>query len=426
MMTNTYKPIVGGLEKSIEAFTEEYRRYGHNVVVVAPAFEGTDGEERGVIRVPSMKNVHGTPFSLKFPVPVVLAEALGEFRPEVVHSHHPFLMGATALRVAHKHKVPLVFTHHTLFEQNMHYVTHGESERLTRFVVELAVGYSNLADHVIAPSASVMHMLRERGVESPIDVVPTGIDVERFASGNREECRRSAGIPSGAFVVGHIGRLAPEKNLEFTARAVARFLKKRTEAHFLLAGKGPSEDAVHAIFDEAGVSDRVHAIGIVKDQALVDAYHAIDVFAFASQSETQGLVLAEAFSAGVPVVAVDACGVRDIVVDLTSGRLLPAEDEETFAGALEWAADLSPEARSALREACLKTAAEYSMPRSAAKALEVYSRLTRRSRRRTDAAGGKWATTMRVLKAEWKIFKNIGKATKESLAKKESTEAVVV
>src|SRR5260221_637002 len=101
-MSNTYKPILGGLEKSVESFTQAYRARGHRVIVVAPEFEEMPPLEKDVIRMPAIQNFNKTEFSIKLPIPGVLSEALGDFKPDIVHAHHPFFMGATALRVAYK------------------------------------------------------------------------------------------------------------------------------------------------------------------------------------------------------------------------------------------------------------------------------------------------------------------------------------
>lgn len=411
MMTNTYKPIVGGLEKSIESFVNEYGRLGHRAIVVAPEFDGME-EEDGVVRVPAIHNFNGSEFSVKLPLPGVLDEALGDFKPDVVHAHHPFLVGATALRVASKHHAPLVFTHHVLFEQNTHYVPGGDTEIIKRFVVELATGYANLADRVFAPSRSLARMIVERGVETPVDVVPTGIDVKRLASGDGAAVRAACGVSERAFVVGHLGRLAPEKNLEFLSRAVARFCASREDAHFLVAGKGPSEDAIRATFAAAGLGNRLHLTGPLQGKILIDAYHAMDAFAFASQSETQGLVLVEAMSAGVPVVGVDACGVRDVVEDGKNGKLLAREDEADFAAALAQVADLPLGRRRELSENAVATAAEYSMEKCARRALSIYADLVETERfRRYEHQQSAWEKTMRRIKAEWELMKNFTKAT---------------
>src|SRR5207302_412824 len=123
-------------------------------------------------------------------------------------------------RVAVTRKVPLVFTHHTMYEQYTHYLP-AATETVKNFAVHLPTGYANLCDHVIAPSPSIAAILRERGVETPISSIPTGIDPNLFAQGDGAAARRKYGIPEGAFVIGHVGRLALEKNLVFLAHAVA-------------------------------------------------------------------------------------------------------------------------------------------------------------------------------------------------------------
>lgn len=184
------------------------------------------------------------------------------------------LLGDTAIRVAASHNVPLVFTHHTMYEQYTHYVP-GEAALLGQFVIDLTVGYTNLCDAVIAPSQSVAETLRESGVVTPIEVIPTGIDVESFGAGDGETLRKELHIPSSAFLVGHVGRLAPEKNLPFLANAVARFLRRNMNAHLLIVGAGPSEEDIRRVFRSARFRGRVHLAGARQGQQLANAYDAI-------------------------------------------------------------------------------------------------------------------------------------------------------
>jgi glycosyltransferase involved in cell wall biosynthesis len=100
--------------------------------------------------------------------------------------------------------------------------------------------------------------------------------------------------------------LAPEKNLDYQAHALAAFMERQINSHFIVAGQGPSAETLQQILGEAGVAARTHFLGTVEGTKLADVYAAMDVFAFCSRSETQGLVLAEAMAAGVPVVALDA------------------------------------------------------------------------------------------------------------------------
>ena len=300
MMTNTYTPIIGGVERSIQSLSEQFRRNRHEVMIVAPSFNGLPEKEEGVLRIPSLQHFNNTDFSVNLPVPGLLQKLMADFKPNIVHSHHPFLVGDIALRLSGQYRIPLVFTYHTMYEYYIHYLP-IHNNFIKRFVIELSTGYANLANQVIVPSKSVKDILVERGVESPIEIIPTGIDIKNFSSGDGYSIRKRFNIPEDAFVIGYVGRFAPEKNLEFLSRAVVEFLKRDEQVHFLIVGQGPLEKIIKQIFCDQSLETRVHFTGALKDQPLFDSYHAMDIFAFASLSETQGVVLSEAFTAGIPV-----------------------------------------------------------------------------------------------------------------------------
>lgn len=421
MLSNTYAPHVGGVARSIEAFARQYRKLGHQVLVVAPQFENAKTSSKDVERIPAVQNFNGSDFSVALPVSGLLSDRLDAFEPHIVHAHHPFLLGMTALRIARYRQLPLVFTHHTMYEQYTHYVP-GDSPLLQRFAVELVTQYANLTDRVFAPSESVAQLLRERGVTAPITVVPTGVELSQFRTGDGLSFRRRCGIPDHAFVVGHIGRLAPEKNLAFLATAIAGFIAagpagdgSAREVHCLVVGAGPSEADIRTVFERAGVAARLHLDGIQTRQALADAYHAMDVFAFASISETQGMVLTEAMAAGKPVVALDASGVREVVVDQVNGRLLAEADAAGFAAALQWVAQQSPAGMRALEDAARETAARFSMPVTAARALDCYEELLQRQAASHDADDDQWMRLLDLIKAQWAIIEGVAEAAGNSL-----------
>lgn len=409
VMTNTFTPHVGGVARSVEAFTAEFRRRGHRVLVVAPEFENMPQDAVDVIRIPAIQRFNGSDFSVVLPVPGFLRSAIERFRPDIVHSHHPFLVGGTALRLAHVYQRPFVFTHHTMYEQYTHYVP-GDSKALKRFVVNLSTSYANLCDCVFAPSESVAAILRERGVEAPIEVVPTGVRLARFTGGSGAGFRAAAQIPPDAFVVGHVGRLAPEKNLGFLAEAVAAFAAAEPRAHFLVVGGGPSHGAIRETFARHGVDGRLHLMGVLDQILLISAYCAMDVFAFASKTETQGMVLTEAMAAGVPVVALDAPGAREVVGDGRNGRLLRIESVADFVAALRWIATLPKPRRARLERGARTTAEAFSLERSADKALAVYERLRRQSFVARQEAYNLWRAARRLIGAEWDLLKGMTRA----------------
>lgn len=424
MLSNTYAPHVGGVARSIDAFSRQYRASGHKVLIVAPVFEDLVADEEDVIRIPAIQNFNGSDFSVVLPVSGLLSEALDSFRPDIVHAHHPFLLGMTALRIARYRQLPLVFTHHTLYERYTHYVP-GDSPMLQRFAVQLATEYANLADRVFAPSESIASLLLQRGVRTPINVVPTGVELEKFGQGSGADFRRKKGIPANAFVVGHLGRLAPEKNLEFLAKSMVRFIANGfidaacsaspPEVHCLVGGAGPSEADIRATFEQAGFAGRLHLAGTLRNEAIADAYHAMDVFAFASTSETQGMVLAEAMAASKPVVALDAPGVREVVRDEVNGRMVRTDDTKSFANALQWVAEQSAATKLSLAKAALETAEQFSMSNTAARALDFYQDSQCHAASSYHEEDDHWMQLLDLIKAQWTIIEGVAGAAGNSL-----------
>jgi glycosyltransferase involved in cell wall biosynthesis len=420
MLTNTYLPSICGVARSIVTFADELRRRGHDVLVVAPQYDQPiDDDDEHVVRVPALQNFVTNDVAVRLPIPGYLTSTLASFQPEVVHVHHPFLFGETGLRVAARFDLPVIFTHHTRYELYTHYLR--ALPVTERFIVRLVTEFANLCDHVVAPSESIAELLRERSVTAPISVIATGVDCRALASGSGARARRRHGIPEDAFVVGHVGRLAEEKNLQFMVRSVRLFLKSKPAAHFLMVGDGPLRESLVMQCESADDAKRIHfSEGKLAGQDLYDAYAAMDVYAFASQSETQGIVLAEAMAAGVPVVAVDATGTRDIVRDGYNGRLLPNEDENAFAAALQWVRDLSPLDRSQLQQGLKATTAEFSTENCARQLEAVYeqARKIRQAAPRDDTA---WAALLRGIEEEWAIWR--GHARALGYAMFESAEA---
>jgi glycosyltransferase involved in cell wall biosynthesis len=407
MMTNTYLPHVGGVARSVSTFADEFRKRKHRVLVVAPEFEGKPLPPRAaaiVERVPAIQNFNGSDFSFKLPIVAGLAPRLDAFEADVIHAHHPFLLGDTALRIAATKNAPVIFTHHTRYEDYTHYVPF-DSPTLKDVAINLSTHFANLCDGVIAPSESIARLIRKRGVEVPIRVVPTGIDVAAFAAGDGERFRRKFKIPANAFVVGHVGRLAPEKNLPYLAEAVALFIKRTPESVFLVVGGGPSEDKIKEIFEKHGLANRLILAGKQSGRALADGYNAMDVFAFASFSETQGMVLSEAMAAGLPVVALNAPGVREVMRDQVNGFML-----EKSASARKFADHLSkmhtdPKRIKAFSTEARRTAETFSRERCADLALDFYDdvrRLTRRERLMIERSP--WGTLLERIGVEWNLL----------------------
>lgn len=418
MMTNTYLPHVGGVARSVSTFAAEYIRLGHEVLVIAPRLPGrvSARAEAIVERVAAVQNFNGSDFSVRLPLATALSSRLDAFAADIIHAHHPFLLGDTALRIATNRNVPVVFTHHTRYEDYVHYVPFA-SPALRRAAIQLSTEFANLCDGVLAPSASIANLIRRRGVTVPVKVVPTGIDLAAFARGNRAGFRQRCGLPARAFVVGHVGRLAPEKNLPYLAEAVAQFIRRQPDAWFLVVGGGPAEETLREIFTRHGVAHRLVLAGSRTGASLADAYRAMDVFAFSSLSETQGLVVTEAMAAGLPVVALRASGVREVVRDGQTGFLLPSN---TAPGA--FAKQLARlHAERALRRqfsrAASATAVNFSREHCAREALAFYEEIRRNTRReRLQLQHHPWLMLQERIGVEWNLLARNARALGTALA----------
>jgi 1,2-diacylglycerol 3-alpha-glucosyltransferase len=410
MFTNTYLPHVGGVARSVAFFTEDLRKRGHRVLVVAPTFPNDDevpDEEEGVLRVPAIQNFNGSDFSVRIPLPFIINEKIDEFKPEVIHSHHPFLLGYSAVRTAFRRNLPIVFTHHTLYEEYTHYVS-SDSNVMKLLAVHLSTEYANLCTRVVAPSESIADLITNRGVKPPITVIPTGVDIDYFRSGKGGDFRRLHDIPMDVPVIGHLGRLAAEKNLEYLCEAVIKALKKiPAEARFLVVGAGPIENLIREMFNKEALEDRLVMAGKQSGPDLANAYKAMDLFVFSSKSETQGMVLVEAMAAGIPVIALDASGTREVVVDNQNGRLLPENtSSQVFA---ETIIDFFERARVAdsWHKAVDDTARKFSRDVSAEKLIRVYQSLREEKLQgeiTEKDAFDPWDKLLRSLKTEWEII----------------------
>ena len=154
MYRSTDPGLIGGHEQSVHTFTTDFRDMGHDVLVVTLEVPGARSSDEQVVRLPAVTEAGGTEFSMRLPVPSGLHRRLDSFSPDVVHSHHPFMLGDTAFRVARRHGLPLVFTHHTLYEEYT-YLFSRESSALEQMAMHIATEYANLCDHVVAPTRRI-------------------------------------------------------------------------------------------------------------------------------------------------------------------------------------------------------------------------------------------------------------------------------
>lgn len=325
MFTNNYKPYIGGVPISIEHLAQALRNRGHQVYVFAPTYKDQE-EEAYVIRYPSF------PVSIaKAPVPDVMTRVfekkVKELGIDLIHVHHPAIVGNVALYLKKKYKIPVVFTYHTRYEQYLYYVKPLERiERRTGIIEKYLEYFCKKCDMVVAPTPGIQTYLERKNMDVPIRVMPTGIPEECFLpeSGRAMELREKyKGNADYLFVT--VSRLAREKNLIFQLEGLAMLKEKLQERgktfRHMMIGEGPQGKELQEYAKKLGLTENLIFTGNIPNQEMKHYQAAADAFLFTSKSETQGIVVLEAMAAGNPVAAVDATGVRDVVKDGCNGFL---------------------------------------------------------------------------------------------------------
>lgn len=327
--TNNYKPFVGGVPIAVELLAGRLRERGHRVFVFAPDYGDESPPETDVFRCPAIKNFNESSFVLPITLTLEPYAQFADLKADVVHVHHPFLLGDTGMQAARQNDLPVVFTYHTQYEKYSHYMPFGE-RMVEEIAVKLSVRFANACDAIIAPSTDIRQLLLDRGVNTPIKVIPTGVDLARFKRGKGDAFRQRFGIGASEKVCLYVSRLAREKNTTFLLDAFQRIAQDEPQARMVIVGSGDEEKALKNRAAELGFGSRVVFAGTLVGDDLVGAYRGSDLFVYASTSETQGMVVLEAMAGGLTVVAVDGPGVRDIVIDGVNGCMVSEGDVEGF------------------------------------------------------------------------------------------------
>ncbi|MFO8154936.1 MAG: glycosyltransferase [Thiohalospira sp.] len=329
MFTNNYLPFIGGVPLSIERLKRGLLRLGDRVLVVAPRYREASRDEDGVLRLSTLLRFGGE-FRMANLFAPWLPRRIRDFRPDIVHLHHPFWVGSLGLFIARRLKRPVVYTYHTRLEHYAHFVP--LPGLLFRNLISHAIvrRFSNRCDGVIVPTASAEEYLRMIGVKVPTHIQPTGIDFDAFQQPDHDgikALRREHGVGDETVLV-TVSRLSNEKNLDFMLDAMAALQRvSTTPFRLFIIGDGHERDRLQGRIDKLGLTDRVVLVGPVAPERMTDWYHLGDLFVFASKSETQGMVILEAMAAGLPVVAVRSTGIDDVVRNEHNGYKTPERIE---------------------------------------------------------------------------------------------------
>lgn len=338
LFSDTFYPEINGVATSCLMLHRELTRRGHEVHIFAPRCKGWEDYQQETIHY-----IASAPFlvlkdrNFAFPGPITSWEAT-KLDFDVVHTNSEFVMGHFGRHVAKSNGSVLVHTYHTIWEEYTYYITHGVADEAARKVArKYSQWWCNKFDRIITPTGKTLGLLYDYGVRAPMDIIPSGMDIARFApqrhsAEDRAAARAECGVGSDERVLLNIGRLAKEKNLEQVLRVFPRLLEEHPDVRLVIVGEGPMRDTLPAMAQALGVADHVTFTG-PKPWEQIDRYYAMgDVFVSASRSETQGLTYVEAMASGLCVCAVNDECLHGVIEDGVSGVLTDETDEALLAG----------------------------------------------------------------------------------------------
>ncbi len=293
-------------------------------------------------------------------------------KPDVIHSHHPILMGDMASVFAEKLDIPLVFTFHTRYEKYIQEYISIAPELSGKLAETLVRRYLEKCDHVIAPTKSIRDYIETFHLDVPVTIIPTPIDLIQFQDLQPERIRNELALED-ANILMYLGRLSPEKNLGFLLNAFAKIWRVEKNTRLAIVGEGLEGEHLKDQVLSLGIQPAVIFTGPVPYEEVPHFMAAADLFVFPSMTETQGLVLIEAMAAGTPVIAVDT-PVNAEVLD-GGGGVIVDQDEDAFVSAV--LSTLSnPSGREIMGAQALAAAEKYQISTAVDQLLGVYQSVT--------------------------------------------------
>ena len=331
--SDCYTPRINGVTTSIQVLKRALEQQGHEVHLFVPAYR-KDPAEQFVHRLPSVYMPLQPEDRMGVPWPSASLRQLYRHKFDIIHVHTPFNLGWMGYAKARLSDTPMVFTHHTLWEEYAHYLK-VVPLRLGRWVGrQLCDFYFNRSAAVVMPSKEVADKIKSR-LRSRWEVIPTGIHCQDLQGGDAHQARQELSLGPDDELFLYVGRMGKEKSIDFLIRAYRDYRQAGGRAHFALIGGGPELERLKGLTVELGIEQSCRFVGYRLRDTLKHYLAASKLFLFASQTETQGLVLLEAAAAGVPVVAVRASGVNEAVEHEQTGLLTSPGETQEFLKALQ-------------------------------------------------------------------------------------------
>jgi len=371
--TDTYYPITNGVVISTDNLYKQLKHLGHDVKILTLSFEGKEHISGDIFYFNSL-NINIYP-DVRIINPIknhIISEVI-KWKPDIIHSQSEFSTMIVAKYIKRKLNIPQVHTYHTLYEDYLHYFLGGKIIRKTT-LSKLTGILLNTFNTVIAPTEKVKEKLESYKVAAKIEIVPTGINLERFQQEisiqEKNELLSMYGLSIDDKILIYVGRIAEEKNLEEVLSFYNKALKKIKDTKLLIVGGGPYLSKLKNIVKEYDLEANVKFTGMIDCNEIYKYYKLGNFFVTASTSETQGITYIEALASGLPVICRwDMC-IKDLVINGETG--FTYTNEEQFINALVNLTS-NKELENNIRKNSQSKVKDYSVENFALKVLNIYN-----------------------------------------------------
>jgi 1,2-diacylglycerol 3-alpha-glucosyltransferase len=377
MMTDAYKPYISGVTSYIDMNKRALEALGHEVYVFTFGDLDYVDDDPRVIRSPGLP-LANTGFYLSLRYRTAAKKLLQTM--DVAHVHHPFLSGRLALIYCQRKNIPVVFTNHTRYDlyaqARLPFMPTEVSQSMLQAYMP---DFCSAVDLVISPSNGMEKILRQYGVEGHIEVVPNGADLRPFQTAHPLS-RTAFGFSADDILLVYMGRIAPEKNLEFLFRAFAGVARTIPNVYLLVLGGGSKEyeEKLFVLPGELQIADRIKCTGMIPYAKLPSYLTMCDIFVTTSVTEVHPFSVIEAMASGLPIVGIESPGVGDSVEDGVSG-LLSVDDLASYTAKLTYLC-LHRDLQKKFGAAALQASEQFSIERTTKIMLGHYSRLTQNTK----------------------------------------------
>lgn len=377
LFTDAYLPDINGVVSSVQTLKESLEKIGHTVYVISN-HRGTSIEmDDHVLRLPGieLKGFYG--YKMSSPIQFEAEKFVRKMNLDVIHVQTEAGIGIFARHMAKTLQLPLVYTYHTMYEDYTHYLNPLNSKTVSvvekKIIGMVSSFLGNSAQAVIAPSEKTKQVLLSYGVNTPIYVVPTGLDIEAF---NRDKLdmervghiREEYGLTDDDHVVVFVGRIAKEKMIDMLIEAVSYVADEKIK--LVIVGGGVDDEFYRDVMKKFKVEDKVIFAGRKPKEDIPYYYAAFDCFASASTTETQGMTYIEALATGLCVFGRRDPVLDELVFEDKTGYFF--DNAKELAEKFDYFFKKSKEEREAMRDACVEKTSPYKTSTFAHKAHAVY------------------------------------------------------